>query len=132
MSWAAGRCSERRPAIPTCQSDPGWMPCPTRVWDVKEPHPGDGVAGRSSTGPVDDSDGPRARFFNGPRLRPTRMSPELAEVDAVRPAGDRLQTRIRTPVGRAGTPGEVRMRFVGPDLHKKTLVVCALDRRGKV
>ncbi|HVK15291.1 MAG TPA: hypothetical protein VM597_41510 [Gemmataceae bacterium] len=24
------------------------------------------------------------------------------------------------------------MRFIGLDLHKKTLVVCALDRRGKV
>jgi hypothetical protein len=24
------------------------------------------------------------------------------------------------------------MRYIGLDLHKKTLVVCALDRRGKV
>src|SRR5262249_21057631 len=31
-----------------------------------------------------------------------------------------------------GTPRETRMRFIGLDLHKKTLVVCALDRRGNV
>src|SRR2546430_2819527 len=29
-------------------------------------------------------------------------------------------------------PGEVGMRFIGLDLHKTTLVVCALDRRGQV
>lgn len=79
-------------------------------------------------------------------LRLSRMSFELEEVVAVRPLDHkrseravRLHQQIREIGPRGPDPRgpifrfeEFTMRFIGLDLHKKVLVVCALDERGKV
>src|SRR5271167_4112581 len=39
---------------------------------------------------------------------------------------------VRASPGRSSEPEEVAMRFIGLDLHKRLLVICAIDRRGKV
>ena len=59
--------------------------------------------------------------------RPTRLSFELEEVDAVRPVCETATHRL----GRK-TLGEFSMRFIGLDLHKHTVELCILCEKGTV
>ena len=64
----------------------------------------DRVSGPFISGPAVDSYGLRARFFNWPPHRPSRLSFELEEVVAVRPTAR---------VSRAGTAHTVRKEVCG-------------------
>src|SRR3954447_555172 len=112
---------------PPCRRPRDTVPCPCRAWGETEHHRRWWRRSRSDSGQVERSCGLRARFFNRP---PSPAHP--AEPRARR--GRCRSARLFTAIPRLGrtTPGGVIMRFVGLDLHKRTLEVCILDAAGKV
>ena len=62
--------------------------------------------------------------FNGPPLRRTRMSCELEEVNAKLPLLFQVALAFQRRYPMA--------RYIGMDVHKRQIVICIVDRKGKV
>src|SRR3954452_18008643 len=106
---------------PPCRRHRDTVPCQCRAWDETEHHLGGGGGADPTRGRSRDPVGREPDFLTDSPHRPTRLSHELEEVDAVRPVPITAIHRLdRTP------PGGATMRFVGLDLHKRTLEVCIL------
>ena len=71
-------------------------------------------------GPAEKFYEPRARFFKWLPLRPTRMGFEPEEVVAERPCPSVTPNR-----------SDVMKRFIGLDVHKSVVEICAIDESGK-
>src|SRR5438876_10752155 len=87
---------------------------------------------RPFRGPLDLTYGPRARRRSRAPHRPTRLSPELEEVDAAVP----LPPAVR-PRGPSWQPPGLARRiamiiFCGLDVHKRLVEACLVDASGQV